>query len=375
MKIAVAKETVPQETRVALVPDTVKQLVAKGHQVTVQAAAGVAAYFSDEDYTAAGAAIESSRDSLFQGADVVVKVQRPSLDGGEVAALGEGSALIAFLQPHSSGELLQALSGRKVTAFAMEMIPRISRAQNMDALSSMATVAGYKAVLLAAEAFPRFFPMFMTAAGTIAPAKAFVLGAGVAGLQAIATARRLGAVVQAFDTRPVVKEQVESLGARFVGLELTHEEAEDAGGYAKELSADQHQKEMALIAETLKRTDIVITTAAIPGKPAPMLITEEMVRSMKPASVIVDLAVETGGNCALTELGKTVQKHGVTIIGPANLTASMPIHASQMYSRNVANLLLHLAGDDGLHLDLEDPITSGTMVTHQGEITHPALKG
>ncbi len=373
MKIAVAKESAPDETRVALIPDTVKQLVAKGHQVAVEAGAGAGAYFSDDAFAAAGAAMEASRDSLYQGADVLVKVQKPSIERGEVAALREGCALIAFLQPHSSGDLLKALSERQVTAFAMEMIPRIARAQNMDALSSMATVTGYKAVLLAAEALPRFFPMFMTAAGTIAPARAFILGAGVAGLQAVATARRLGAVVEAFDTRPVVKEQVESLGAKFVGLDLAHEDAQDAGGYAKELSQEQHDKEVALIAEHLKRADIVITTAQIPGKPAPILITEEMVRTMKPASVIVDLAVDTGGNCALAEPGSTVVKHGVTIVGRTNLAASMPIHASQMYSRNVANLLLHLAGEEGLNIDLEDAITSGTMVTHQGGITHPAL--
>ena len=375
MKIAVAKETAPDETRVALIPDTVKLLVAEGHQVAVEAGAGAGAYFNDGDFSAAGAAIEPSRDALYQGADVVVKVQKPSIAGGEVAALREGSALVSFLQPHSSGDLLKALSQRQVTAFAMEMIPRIARAQIMDALTSMATVSGYKAVLLAAEALPKFFPLFMTAAGTIAPARAFILGAGVAGLQAIATARRLGAVVEAFDTRPVVKEQVESLGARFVGLELTQEEAQDAGGYAKELTQEQHDKEVALIAEHLKRADIVVTTAQIPGKPAPILITEEMVRAMKPGSVIVDLAVDTGGNCALAEPGSTVVKHGVTIIGRTNLAASMPIHASQMYSRNVANLLLHLAGEDGLHIDLEDAITSGTMVTHRGGITHPALKG
>lgn len=379
MKVAVAKESAPGETRVAMIPVSVEQMVANEHEVIVESGAGAGANFSDEDYTNAGARVESARESVFADCDILVKVNRPALagepGGDEVALLREGGALVAFLQPFSNPELLGQLAKRRVSAFAMEMIPRISRAQNMDALSSMATVAGYKAVLLAANSFPRFFPMLMTAAGTIAPARALVLGAGVAGLQAIATAKRLGAVVEAFDTRPVVKEQVESLGARFVGLELEHDQAQDAGGYAKELSEDQHRKEMELIAKHLERADIVVTTAQIPGKPAPELISEEMVKSMKPSSVIVDLAIETGGNCALSELDKVVQKHGVTIIGYPNLTRMMPVHASQMYSRNVLNLLNHLAGDSGLNIDMEDEITSGTAVTHGGEITHPALKG
>jgi NAD(P) transhydrogenase subunit alpha len=292
----------------------------------------------------------------------------------EVGKLKEGAALIAFLQPFARQEMLKQLAARNVTAMGMEMVPRITRAQNMDALSSMATVAGYKAVLLAANAFPRFFPMFMTAAGTIAPAHALILGAGVAGLQAIATAKRLGAVVEAFDTRPVVKEQVQSLGARFVGLEVSHEEAQDAGGYAKELSEEHHRKELELIAQRLLRTDIVITTAQIPGRPAPVLLTAEMVRKMKPGSIIVDLAVEGGGNCELTEYNKTVVQHGVTIIGTANLPALMPVHASQMYSKNLSNLVMHLLGESGLQLDMEDPITAGVVVTHGGRIVHPALQ-
>jgi NAD(P) transhydrogenase subunit alpha len=310
---------------------------------------------------------------------VLVKVNKPARQGepggDEVSLLRAGSALVSFLQPFSSRPLLEELAERRVTAFAMEMIPRISRAQNMDALTSMATVAGYKAVLLAAEHLPRFFPMLMTAAGTIAPARALIIGAGVAGLQAVATAKRLGAVVEAFDARPVVKEQVESLGARFVGLEVAVEEAQDAGGYAKQLSEEQHRRELELIAQLIGRADVVITTAQVPGKKAPLLITEEMVKGMKPGAVIVDLAVETGGNCALIEPGRTVVRHGVTLVGIPNLARLMPVHASQMYSRNVANLLLHLAGENGLKVELEDPITSGTMVTHGGEITHPALKG
>jgi NAD(P) transhydrogenase subunit alpha len=379
MKVAVAREVLPGETRVALIPDTVKQLVAKGHRVRVEAGAGQGAFFLDEDYVKAGAEIEPARQALFIGCDVLVKVNKPARQGepggDEVSLLRAGSALVSFLQPFSSRPLLEELAERRVTAFAMEMIPRISRAQNMDALTSMATVAGYKSVLLAAEHLPRFFPMLMTAAGTIAPARALIIGAGVAGLQAVATAKRLGAVVEAFDARPVVKEQVESLGARFVGLEVTVEEAQDAGGYAKQLSEEQHRRELELIAQFIGRADVVITTAQVPGKKAPLLITEEMVKGMKPGAVIVDLAVETGGNCALTEHGKTVVKHGVTLVGLTNLPRTMPVHASQMYSRNVANLLLHLAGPDGVKLDLEDPITSGTMVTHAGTLTHPALKG
>jgi NAD(P) transhydrogenase subunit alpha len=294
-----------------------------------------------------------------------------------VALLREGTVLVAFLHPFASRPLLEALAARRITAFAMEMIPRLSRAQVMDALSSQATVSGYKAVLLATEHLPRFFPMLMTAAGTIAPARVLILGAGVAGLQAIATAKRLGAVVEAFDTRPVVKEQVESLGARFVGLEVTSAEAQDKGGYARELSEEHQRRELELIASVVGRADVVITTAQIPGHKAPVLITEAMVKSMKAGSVIVDLAVESGGNCALIEPGKTVERHGVTLVGISNLPSLMPVHASQMYSRNVANLLLHLAGKEkeGLKLELEDPITSATMVTHAGAITHPALKG
>jgi NAD(P) transhydrogenase subunit alpha len=256
----------------------------------------------------------------------------------------------------------------------MEMIPRITRAQNMDALSSMATVSGYKAVLLAADAFPRFFPMLMTAAGTISPARVLVLGAGVAGLQAIATAKRLGAVVEAFDTRPVVKEQVESLGAKFISLPVSKEETEGAGGYAKALSEEQHRRELELIGSRLARTDIVVTTAQIPGRRSPVLITAAMVKEMKPGSIIVDLAAEGGGNCELTEPDKTVVKHGVTLIGTFNLPALMPAHASQMYSKNVGNLVLHLLGKDGYKIDLADPITGAIVLTHGGSVVHPALK-
>ena len=378
MKIGVPKEILPGETRVALIPDTVKRLTGEGHQVLAAAGAGVESSFSDEDYTAAGATVEASNEAVFAGAELVVKVTPPGIgeDGlpDEVSLLREGGALLGFLQPFSRGEMLKRLAARKVTAMSMEMVPRISWAQNMDALSAMATVGGYKAVLLAANAFKRFFPMFMTAAGTIPPAHALILGAGVAGLQAIATAKRLGAVVEAFDTRPVVKGEVESLGARFIALEVSHEEAQDAGGYAKALSEEQHRKEMELISGRLARTDIIITTAQIPGKKAPILITEEMVKLLKPGSVIMDMAAEGGGNCALTEAGRTVVKHGVTLIGTTNLPSLMPVHASQMYSKTIQNLVTHLTGEDGLKLDLEDPITAGVVVTHAGKIVHPALQ-
>ena len=373
MNVGIPKETFPGETRVAVIPETVKNLVEKGMKVSVEAGAGALADFTDEQYKQAGAAIEKSHDKLLGASDLVLKIQRP--EDKEVGKMKEGAALITFLQPFSNPGLLKKLAARNISAMSMEMVPRITRAQNMDALSSMATVAGYKAVLLAANEFHRFFPMFMTAAGTIPPARALILGAGVAGLQAIATAKRLGAVVEAFDTRPVVKEQVESLGARFVALDVAHEEAEDEGGYAKELSAEHHKKELELIGGRLLRTDIVVTTAQIPGKAAPRLITAEMVKQMKPGSVIVDLAAESGGNCAFTELGKTVVKHGVTVIGPANLPGLMPVHASQMYSKNIGNLVLHLVGEDGMTLDFDDPITAGVMVTHGGKIVHPALQG
>jgi NAD(P) transhydrogenase subunit alpha len=372
MKVGVAKETFPDETRVAVIPETVKRLVEKGIEVTVEADAGTAAAFSDEDFKAAGAAIEESHQALLGGSDLILKIQRPTDE--EVGMMREGAALITFLQPFAYPDLLKKLAQRKVSAMSMEMVPRITRAQNMDALSSMATVAGYKAVLLAANAFHKFFPMFMTAAGTIPPARTLVLGAGVAGLQAIATAKRLGSIVEAFDTRPVVKEQVESLGARFVGLDVSHEEAEDAGGYAKELSEEHHKQELELIGGRLPRIDIIITTAQVPGKKAPVLITKEMTKKLKAGSVIVDLAAETGGNCELTKPNETVVKDGLTVIGLSNLPALMPDHASQMYSKNIGNLVLHLAGEGDLTLDFEDPITAGVMVTHGGQIVHPALK-
>ena len=365
MKIGVLKESIPSERRVALTPDAVTALVKAKFEVLVETGAGAGAFFSDADYQAAGAKVTDAATVCGQ-AQIVVRLNKPT--EAEVAALREGTILIGFLQPANSADLLRRLAERKITGFAMEMIPRISRAQSMDALSSQATVAGYKAVLLAAHALPKFLPMLTTAAGTIRPAKVFILGAGVAGLQAIATARRLGAMVLAFDVRPAVKEQIESLGAKFLQIELADKQTEDQGGYAKELSEESHRREMELIAKTIKDVDVAISTAAIPGKRAPLLITKEMVATMRPGSVIVDLAAETGGNCELTQAGKDVVVNGVTIFGPVNLAGAAPVNASQMYARNVTELLKLLVKKDGtLNLDFSDEIVKATCVTHDGK--------
>jgi len=362
MRIGVPLETSPSERRVALVPETVARLVKGGHHVVVQRGAGAAAGFPDAQYEAAGARLGDAAEAL--GAELVLKVDRPS--PGEVASLAEGGILVAFLAPASSAEVLGALAARKVTALAMELVPRISRAQSMDALSSQANLAGYKAVVIGAEAMNRIVPMMTTAAGTLAPARCFVIGAGVAGLQAIATARRLGAVVSAFDVRPVVKEQVQSLGASFVEVEVA---AEGAGGYAKELAADQQRRVAEAIAKHLLAQDLVITTAQIPGRPAPRLLTAEMVRSMKPGAVIVDLAAETGGNCELTKAGEAIDVGGVLVLGPVHVASTVAFHASQTYSRNLQSLLQHLLDKEGRpKLDLQDEITGAMVVTHAGEI-------
>src|SRR5213592_3665305 len=367
MRIGVVRETAPGERRVALVPETVGRLAKSGNEVIVERGAGEASSFPDRMYTEAGGTIGDAWD-----AELVLKVAKPSDE--ELARLRQGAVLIAFLSPLSNHDLVRELGRRRVTALSMDAIPRITRAQPMDALSSQATVAGYKAVLLAAAALPKFFPMLTTAAGTIAPAKAFVIGAGVAGLQAIATARRLGAVVEAFDTRPVVKEQVQSLGAKFLEVDLG-ETGEGAGGYAKELSEEAHRKEVQLLAKAVKENDIVITTAAIPGRKAPVLITRDMIPTMKPGSVIVDLAAETGGNVEGTEAGKTVVISGVTIIGQLNLPASMPFHASQMYSRNIASLLALMLKKDGtFNVDMTDEVVKGTVITKDGEVVHEGTK-
>jgi len=365
MKIGVPKETVADERRVALTPDVAGRLGKSGLAVLVERAAGEAASFGDAAYQAAGATVVPAAADLFGQSDVILKVQPPSL--AEVGLCREGTALVAVFQPSAARDAVAALAARKVTAFSLALLPRITRAQAMDVLSSQATVAGYKAVLLAAAAAGRLFPMLVTAAGTLAPARVLVLGAGVAGLQAIATARRLGAVVSAFDVRPAVQEQVESLGAKFLRLEIT-EQAEGSGGYAKQLSEETHRRELAFIAQHVQDADVVITTAAIPGKRAPLLITAAAVQGMKPGSVIVDLAAETGGNCELTELGRDVVRTGVRIFGPANLPSTVPYHASQMYARNVSSFLSHVTRDGKLVLDFDDEITRDTCVTHAGEV-------
>lgn len=376
MKLAVAKEVEVGERRVALVPDTVARLVKLGLEVLVEAGAGERSFFSDAAYEAAGAKIISDNATLWGEADILLKVGLPQEreDGrSEVDLLREGAVLIGFLNPLGQPAVMQRLAERRITAFSIEMIPRTTRAQSMDALSSQASVAGYKAVLIAAAALPKYFPMLTTAAGTIAPAKVFVMGAGVAGLQAIATARRLGAMVEAFDIRPAVKEEVQSLGAKFVEVQL-NEETVAVGGYAKEVSEASKQRTQEVVAEHVKQADVVITTAQVPGRKAPILVTEEMVAQMKPGSVIVDLAAEQGGNCACTDPGKDVQWNGVTIIGPINLPSSMPVHASQMYSKNVSTLVQYLIKDSALQLNFEDDIINAACITHAGEIRNQRVR-
>ena len=369
MLVGVPKETVPGERRVALVPELVPSLTKAGLEVGVEPGAGAAAGFLDSAFVEKGARLEA--EALAQ-ADIVLKVQPPTLE--EIQKFKEGSILIGFLQPYANGPGIQALAARKVTAFSMELMPRITRAQPMDVLSAMSTVAGYKAVLLAASRLPKFFPLLMTAAGTMFPARVFIIGAGVAGLQAIGTAKRLGGVVEAYDTRPAVKEQVESVGGKFVELALETKDAEEKSGYAKAQSEEFYSKQQEMMARYVAAADVVITTALVPGQRAPILITEEMVRRMKPGSVIVDLAAEQGGNCELTEPGQEVVRHGVTILGPLNLPSTMPFHASQMYSRTVTNFLTSLLKDGKVVLDLSDELTRGPLVTHQGEILHAAVK-
>jgi NAD(P) transhydrogenase subunit alpha len=357
MKVGVPKETARGERRVALVPDLVAKL--DGIEVVVEQGAGEAASFRDEAFTEAGAAIDDP-----WATDLVAKVRKPSDD--EVGKLRDGQVLIGFLQPLTDQEGIERLASRGVTAFAMESIPRITRAQSMDALSSQATVSGYKAIVLAADRLPKFLPMLVTAAGTVVPAKVLVIGAGVAGLQAIATARRLGAVVSGFDVRPVVKEQVESLGATFLELGVVGEETE--GGYARELSEEEQRRQQEELEARIGDFDVVVTTALIPGRPAPKLIPQSAIESMRPGSVIVDLAAEAGGNADLTKADEEVTHNGVTILGPTNLPSSMPYHASQLYARNVTALVNHLAPEGELNLDFEDEITAGACVTRKEEV-------
>jgi len=370
VKVAVPKESEQGERRVALVPETAKMLVAAGLEVSVEAGAGASAFITDDLYEKAGARVASRAGTMLHDADAVLKVQAPR--ESEISLLKKGAVLISFLQPATQGDTVKSLATHGITAFSLELLPRISRAQSMDALSSQASAAGYKAVLMAADRIGKLFPMMMTAAGTIAPTRVLVMGAGVAGLQAIATARRLGAVVSAYDVRPAVKEEVQSLGATFIELALETQEGE--GGYAREQSEEFLRKQRELIGEHIAKSDVVITTAAVPGRRAPLLVTGDMVKGMRPGSVIVDLAADTGGNVELTQAGKDVDVGGVTIIGTRNVPSTMPLTTSQLYARNVANLLLHLVKNGVLALDLQDDITKGACVTHGGEIVNERAK-
>jgi NAD(P) transhydrogenase subunit alpha len=371
MRLAVPKESTPGETRVAIVPETIKRMVAKKVDVSVESHAGDNSYVRDDDYRAVGATVEASPDEMFGKADVVVQIHPPTT--AQIAKLKEGSALISLLYPLTNIELVRALAARRVTAISADMIPRTTLAQSMDVLSSQTTAAGYHAVLLAAAALPKFFPMLMTAAGTIPPSKVLVLGAGVAGLQAIATARRLGAVVEAFDVRKAVKEQVQSLGAKFVEVEGVADAATQ-GGYAKEITEEEKQKQADVLKKHIAKSDAVITTALVPGRRAPTLITAEMVRGMRAGSVIVDLAAEQGGNCELCKPGQTyVTDNGVAIIGTTNLQSRVAVDASQMYSRNMEKLVFHMLGDGALKIDLSEEITKGCVITHGGDVVNPRV--
>ena len=379
MKIAIVKERRPHETRVAATPETVKKLKALGAEITIETGAGVAAAYTDQAYGEAGATIVPDAASAIAAGDVVFKIQRPmSAEEGldELGLLRQGQTLMSPLGALTNKELVQALASRGVTSFALELIPRITRAQSMDILSSQANLAGYKAVLLAANNYGRIFPQMMTPGGTLAPSRSFIMGVGVAGLQAIATARRLGSIVTATDVRPATKEQVQSLGAKFVAVEDEEfKAAETAGGYAKQMSPEYQAKQAALVAEHIKLQDIVITTALIPGRKAPVLVSEEMVKTMKPGSVIVDMAVEQGGNCPLSEFGRVVEKHGVKIVGPANLAGELATDASALFSRNLLNFITPMVDKEtrALTINLEDEVVKGTLVTRDGQIVHPSL--
>jgi H+-translocating NAD(P) transhydrogenase subunit alpha len=374
MRIGVPKETFPGETRVALVPTAIGPLLKAGLQVIVETAAGQAAGFPDEAYRAQGASI-ASRSEVFQTADILLQVRAMPPD----PALRSGQAVIGFADPLGAPQAVRDIAPTGVTLLSMELMPRITRAQSMDALSSMATVAGYKGVLLAANLLPRMFPMLMTAAGTVSPARVFIVGAGVAGLQAIASAKRLGARIEAYDVRPAVKEQIQSLGARFVELPLESAGSEDKGGYAKAQDESFYQRQPEMMLKVVAGSDVVITTALIPGKRAPILVTTEMVEAMQPGSVIVDLAAERGGNCELTRPDETIVHKGVTIVGPSNPASLVPYHASQMYSKNVTTFLMHLLGKDGaqlssLRINPDDEITRETLLTHQGSVVHARVR-
>jgi H+-translocating NAD(P) transhydrogenase subunit alpha len=378
MKIGVPREIFPGERRVALVPAAIPSLTKAGLEVVVEAGAGIEAGYPDNSYVSAGAKLLSSRAEVFSAADIVVQVlcygSNDKTGEADLGLFHDGQSLIGFLRPLGSLETIQQIASRGVTAFSVELMPRTTRAQSMDALSSMATISGYKAVVLAADTQPKIFPMLTTAAGTITPARVLVIGCGVAGLQAIATARRLGAVVSAYDLRPVVKEQVQSLGGRFVELEVEAKDAQDERGYARAQDERFYNRQRELLGEVVAENDVVITTAVIPGSKSPILVTKEMVAGMRPGSVIVDLAAERGGNCELTSTGEKVIKHGVTIIGLINLASTVPCHASQMYARNLAAFLLHLVKDGRLQLDIGDQIVRDTLLTRAGEIVNARLR-
>ena len=378
MIVGVPSETYPDERRVAIIPAVVPALTEAGLEVLVEPGGGVSAGFLDAAYTDKGARIAGGRAQVFAEADVILQVRalgaNTVVGRADLELVHPGQTIIGFSEPLGEPAAARDLAARGVTAFSMELIPRIARAQSMDALSSMATIAGYKAVLLAAETLPRMFPMLMTAAGTITPARVFIVGAGVAGLQAIASARRLGARVEAYDVRPAVKEQVESLGATFVDLPLDTDTSEDTGGYAKAQDEAFYARQREMMARVVAASDVVITTALIPGRPAPVLVTDEMVAGMTPGAVVVDLAAERGGNVEPSRPDETVVAHGVTILGPTNLPATVPFHASQMYGKNVSTLLLHLVDDGALEVDLEDAITQSTLVSRNGEVVHPRVR-
>lgn len=378
MTIGVPTETSPGERRVSIVPAGVAALVKAGCAVRVAAGAGREAGIPDADYEAAGAAVLQERGSVFDGSDAIAQVRgggaNPDSGMEDVARLSGEQLLVGFLEPLSAPAEIKAMADRRATACAMEFIPRTSRAQSMDALSSQANIGGYKAALMAAEFLPKLFPMMMTAAGTITPAHVFVVGVGVAGLQAIATCRRLGAVIQAYDVRPAVKEQVQSVGARFVELELDTADSEGSGGYAQAMDEQFYAKQREMMARVVSENDVVITTAAVPGKPAPVLVTEDMVRSMRPGSVVIDLAAERGGNCEITEPGRTVVKHGVTLVGEVNLPSTVPFHASQMYSNNIVNFLKLMINDGALDAGIDDDIVQGATVARGGEIVNEQVR-
>jgi NAD(P) transhydrogenase subunit alpha len=371
LKIFVPKESKPFENRVAITPDVVKSLLKLGFTVSIESGAGSGSNFSNESYQSVGAIVVPAKDENYQNSDIVLRVNAPTEDDAE--KLKDGSVLISFLYAYTNPTLVDILQRKNISSFAMDAVPRISRAQKMDALSSQANLAGYKAVLLGANALGKIFPLMMTAAGTITPSKVLIFGAGVAGLQAIATAKRLGAVVEVTDVRPETKEQVESLGGRFLQVEGI-EQVKTEGGYAKEVSAEYLQKQKELVSKHVSDADIVITTALVMGKKAPVLVTEAMVQTMKPGSVIVDMAVEAGGNCEISELNSTVVKHGVTIIGEANLPSLLPVNASELYAKNISTLLVHLATNEGFKWEMDEEITQGSIITHQGQILNQLTK-